>query len=87
MGDPQVVVLDEPTSGLDSLTAAVIVNYLSRLAHEQGKTIIMTIHQPTTDIFHKIDRLVLMVQGSLAYQGPSNESINYFITHFGLKCS
>lgn len=38
--------LDEPTSGLDSLTSYVIVDYLSHLAKNEGKTVLMTIHQP-----------------------------------------
>lgn len=61
ISDPQVIMLDEPTSGLDSLTSYVIVDYLSQLAHEQGKTVLMTIHQPNSDIFNKFDRLFLMV--------------------------
>jgi ABC-type multidrug transport system ATPase subunit len=51
MSDPQLIMLDEPTSGLDSFTALLIVNYLRRLAEEEGRTIIMTIHQPSNDIF------------------------------------
>ena len=42
--DPQVILLDEPTSGLDSFKATSIVLLLKRLAREQGKTIISTIH-------------------------------------------
>lgn len=51
ISDPQVIVLDEPTSGLDSLTSFVIVQYLKNLALNQNKTVIMTIHQPNSDIF------------------------------------
>jgi ABC-type multidrug transport system ATPase subunit len=51
MSDPQLVMLDEPTSGLDSFTALLIINYLRRLAEEEGRTIVMTIHQPSNDIF------------------------------------
>ena len=51
ISDPQVIVLDEPTSGLDSLTSFVIIQYLKNLALNQNKTVIMTIHQPNSDIF------------------------------------
>ena len=42
--DPSLVLLDEPTSGLDSFTAKNICKTLQRLAHNQGKTVISTIH-------------------------------------------
>ena len=42
--DPQVLLLDEPTSGLDSFRALSIVKFLQKLAQEEGKTVISTIH-------------------------------------------
>jgi len=42
--DPSVLLLDEPTSGLDSFRAYSIVKFLRKLARDQGKTIISTIH-------------------------------------------
>lgn len=65
------MVLDEPTSGLDSLTSFIIVDYLHKLAHDQGRTILMTIHQPNNDIFERFDRIFIMVEGRMAYQGPA----------------
>jgi len=46
LSDPAVLILDEPTSGLDSLTSFIIVQYLKELARTEGKTVVMTIHQP-----------------------------------------
>lgn len=42
--DPSMILLDEPTSGLDSFMATSLCALLKKLAHEQGKTIISTIH-------------------------------------------
>jgi ABC-type multidrug transport system ATPase subunit len=42
--DPSVILLDEPTSGLDSFKATRIVKLLNRLARNEGKTVIATIH-------------------------------------------
>jgi ABC-type lipopolysaccharide export system ATPase subunit len=50
ISDPPVIMLDEPTSGLDSLTSYVIVKHLSDLARDRNKTVIMTIHQPNSEI-------------------------------------
>ena len=61
MSDPQVVFLDEPTSGLDSLTSYIICSELKKLAHERNKTIIMTIHQPNSEIFELFDELILLL--------------------------
>jgi ABC-type multidrug transport system ATPase subunit len=84
ISDPQVLFLDEPTSGLDSLTAYVIVWYMKRLASKQNKTIAMTIHQPSSDIYQLFDRLILLVAGKLVYQGSASEAEGYF-TKIGFK--
>lgn len=78
--------LDEPTSGLDSLTSYIIVDYLKRLAKTQNKTIFMTIHQPNAEIFALFDRLTLLVEGKLIYQGSSQQATDYFGKQFGLDC-
>jgi len=48
--DPSLILLDEPTSGLDSFKALQIVKLLKKLA-DQGKTVISTIHQPSSESF------------------------------------
>jgi len=49
--DPSLLVLDEPTSGLDSLIAYNLVRTLHKLSRDKGKTIIATIHQPSSRSF------------------------------------
>ena len=78
MSDPQVIMLDEPTSGLDSLTSFVIIDYLSYIAHKYGKTVLMTIHQPSSEIFQKFDGLILMLQGRVIYQGEADKALDFF---------
>lgn len=46
--DPSIIFLDEPTSGLDSFRATAIVKLLSDLAHKKGKTVVATIHSPSS---------------------------------------
>ena len=46
--DPKVLLLDEPTSGLDSFTAVRIVKCLQDLARKRNKTIVSTIHSPSS---------------------------------------
>ena len=46
----------------------------------------MTIHQPNSDIYRMFDRLFLMVEGRIIYQGAASKAIDYFSEHFGLNC-
>lgn len=66
---PDVLLLDEPTSGLDSASALHIVSLLRFMAVNQGKTIILTIHQPGYRILELFDRLVLILNGSVLHNG------------------
>ncbi|KDN46584.1 hypothetical protein RSAG8_04237, partial [Rhizoctonia solani AG-8 WAC10335] len=62
---------DEPTSGLDALTANNVMTALNDIARS-GRTIILSIHQPRSDIYvDKLDNIVLLVKGGqVAYAGP-----------------
>jgi len=66
--DPQVLLLDEPTSGLDSFKAFTIVKFLKKQA-DKGKTVLATIHQPSSEAFIMFDKLILMCDGHIVYQG------------------
>jgi ABC-type multidrug transport system ATPase subunit len=71
--DPSVIFLDEPTTGLDSTTALQVVLLLRQLANE-GRTIVSTIHQPSSEVFYEFDRLLLIVEGRCIYKGDCKES-------------
>ena len=75
--NPNILFCDEPTSGLDSFMAASVVEIMQRLA-EKGKTIICTIHQPSSDTFEKFHRLCLLSEGQLCFIGNLNETNDFF---------
>ncbi|KAJ6914498.1 hypothetical protein NC651_016691 [Populus alba x Populus x berolinensis] len=75
--NPSILFLDEPTSGLDSTTALKTVQLLQDMA-EGGKTVVTTIHQPSSRLFHKFDKLILLGKGNLLYFGKSSEAMLYF---------
>lgn len=75
--NPSIIFLDEPTTGLDSTTALNVIRFLSKMA-KAGRTIVSTIHQPSSEIFAEFDRLMIMVQGNIVYQGSSKLSPIYF---------
>ncbi|CEJ00122.1 hypothetical protein RMCBS344292_14188 [Rhizopus microsporus] len=62
---PSLLFLDEPTSGLDAYNAGVVMDCLQRLAHEGKRTIIVTIHQPRSNIYKMFDSLMLLSAGQL----------------------
>ncbi|KAG2769804.1 hypothetical protein PC112_g25456 [Phytophthora cactorum] len=47
---PSVLFLDEPTSGLDARSAKMIMDGVRKVA-DSGRTIVCTIHQPSTEVF------------------------------------
>merc|ERR1712228_187038 len=75
---PSLIFLDEPTSGLDSFTALKTLDILKHLTLNQGKQVIATIHQPSSEIFDMIDVLVLLAKGHVVYYGKSRDVIKYF---------
>jgi len=84
MSDPCIIMLDEPTSGLDSFNAGVVIDLLLKQA-AKGRTIISTIHQPSSNVFKKFDKLMLLSEGNIVYHGPCNKSRKYF-AELGYKC-
>jgi ABC-type multidrug transport system ATPase subunit len=75
--DPIVLLLDEPTSGLDSTTAVSLINMLQDLARTDNKTVITSIHQPSSAVFRSFDQLLMLSQGQVVYFGSPFESLQY----------
>jgi len=76
--NPAVLFLDEPTSGLDSFTAYSAISILKKLAHDGGRTVVATIHQPSSEIFHLFDDLLLLADGRVIYHGEIEKAVDYF---------
>ncbi|GMF46956.1 unnamed protein product [Phytophthora fragariaefolia] len=72
---PSILFLDEPTSGLDAHSAKLIMDGVRKVA-DSGRTIVCTIHQPSSDVFFLFDHLLLLKRGG--------ESV--FVGELGEKC-
>lgn len=79
-----ILILDEPTSGLDSFTAHNLVKTLSRLA-KGNRLVLISIHQPRSDIFGLFDLVLLMTSGTTIYLGAAQHMVQYF-TAVGHPC-
>eukprot|EP00941_MAST-03F_sp_MAST-3F-sp1_P002942 g2942.t1 len=84
ISNPNILFLDEPTSGLDSFAAYQVVQILSRLS-ESGRTILCTIHQPSSEVFSVFDDALLLANGELVYHDKREEMVNYF-SQLGHSC-
>ncbi|XP_077438029.1 ATP-binding cassette sub-family G member 8 [Vanacampus margaritifer] len=82
--NPGILILDEPTSGLDSFTAHNLVITLSRLARG-NRLVLLSVHQPRSDIFQLFDLVVLLSSGSAVYCGAARDMVPYF-TALGHPC-
>uniref|UniRef100_M4BE24 ABC transporter domain-containing protein n=1 Tax=Hyaloperonospora arabidopsidis (strain Emoy2) TaxID=559515 RepID=M4BE24_HYAAE len=79
---PSVLFLDEPTSGLDARAAKLLMDGVRKVA-DSGRTVICTIHQPSTEIFLLFDSLLLLQRGGeTVYFGELGHNggtiVNYF---------
>ncbi|KAK0502128.1 P-loop containing nucleoside triphosphate hydrolase protein [Armillaria luteobubalina] len=77
LGNPSVLFLDEPTTGLDATSAYHLVKTLKSLV-QKGRTVIMTLHQPRSEAFLLLDRVMVLSQGHALYAGVSSGAISWF---------
>ncbi|MEM1536638.1 MAG: ABC transporter ATP-binding protein, partial [Candidatus Bathyarchaeia archaeon] len=59
--DPPLILADEPTGELDTVNAKIVVNYLSKVSRELGKTVIMVTHDPS--VARAADRILRIEDG------------------------
>ncbi|KAG5949784.1 hypothetical protein E4U53_005767 [Claviceps sorghi] len=85
LNDPRILLLDEPTSGLDAFTASSIMEVLEGLANE-GRTVILTIHQARSDLFRHFGNVLLLARGGLpVYAGSAKRMLGHF-GQLGFDC-
>ncbi|XP_062933837.1 ATP-binding cassette sub-family G member 5 [Cynocephalus volans] len=75
--NPKVMLLDEPTTGLDCLTANHIVVLLAQLAR-RNRIVILTIHQPRSELFQLFDKIAILSFGELVFCGTPVELLDFF---------
>ena len=83
--DPSLLCLDEPTSGLASEDALNVIRLLRQLA-DRGKTILLTIHQPSLQAYRLLDNTLYLADGEQVYYGPAFPDSFYFF-HPHLRAS
>lgn len=74
--NPSLLLLDEPTSGLDATTAQRIVAVLRSLARG-GRTVVTTIHQPSSRLYRMFDKVLVLSDGHPIYSGHAGRVMEY----------
>lgn len=75
--NPLILFCDEPTTGLDSYNAVTVVQKLQDVA-ASGKLVIVAIHQPSSQLFHYFDHIMLLAEGKLVFQGTREDASSFF---------
>lgn len=81
---PRLLFLDEPTSGLDSAAAFFVMQTLRSLSRD-GRTVLFSIHQPSSEVFSLFDNLFLLSSGQTIYFGEAPRAHEFF-AQAGFPC-
>ncbi|KAL5054544.1 hypothetical protein RYX36_035226 [Vicia faba] len=84
---PRLLFLDEPTSGLDSAASYYVMSRIARLNLSDGvpRTVVVSIHQPSSEVFELFHDLCLLSSGETVYFGPSYDANQFFAAN-GFPC-
>ncbi len=76
--EPSILLVDEPTSGLSSMDSEKVMLLLKRHVYK-GKLVIINIHQPSSDLYKLLDKLLMIDKGGrIIYNGNPMDAIAYF---------
>jgi len=85
IGPARSFFMDEISNGLDSSTTFRIIKSFQQLANINECTMLISLLQPTPEIFDLFDDLILMAEGKIIYHGPRNEA-HIFLEESGFRC-
>lgn len=71
--DPKIVLFDEPTTGQDPIRKNAILSTIAHYRKKFGFTAVLVSHD-IPDVFFISDRIILLWEGGVAFQGPYEES-------------
>ncbi|QIX27427.1 ATP-binding cassette domain-containing protein [Nocardioides sp. JQ2195] len=69
LGDPGVLVLDEPANGLDPEGIVWLRGFLRHLAHDEGRTVLVSSHV-LGEVQATVDNVVVIAGGRLVHESP-----------------
>ncbi|CAH1426172.1 unnamed protein product [Lactuca virosa] len=82
---PKLMLLDEPTSGLDSAASYYVMNQIAKLTRQYHMTVLVAIHQPSSQVFGLFNNLCLLSLGKAIYFGTTFAANQFFAAN-GFPC-
>ncbi|CAM8984726.1 unnamed protein product [Rhodiola kirilowii] len=82
---PQLLFLDEPTSGLDSAASFHVMTRIINIAQRDKRTVVASIHQPSSEVFELFHNLCLLSGGRTVYFGSAPMAKKFFAST-GFPC-
>ncbi|CAI5514863.1 unnamed protein product [Closterium sp. Naga37s-1] len=73
-----VMAFDEISTGLDSSATYDIVSAIRTIARVRRTTNAFSLLQPPPEVFNLFDRVIVLSEGSIIYQGPQADVLTYF---------
>jgi len=74
LGDPEVLVLDEPANGLDPEGIVWLRTFLRHLAHERGRTVLVSSHV-LGEVQASVDDVVVIARGRLVHESSLQDLV------------
>ncbi|RLN90779.1 hypothetical protein BBJ28_00005766 [Nothophytophthora sp. Chile5] len=84
-GDQLVTMMDEISTGLDSAAAFDIIKTQRSLAKALHRTVVISLLQPSPEIFALFDNVLILNEGRVIYNGAREEAPGYF-ERLGFTC-
>ncbi|KAJ8577783.1 hypothetical protein ON010_g1422 [Phytophthora cinnamomi] len=84
-GNAYVKMMDEISTGLDSAATFDIISMQRSIAKKFHKTVVISLLQPSPEVFALFDNVLMMNEGRIVYNGPREKALSYF-ENLGFKC-
>uniref|UniRef100_H3GDX6 ABC transporter domain-containing protein n=1 Tax=Phytophthora ramorum TaxID=164328 RepID=H3GDX6_PHYRM len=84
-GNKFVLMMDEISTGLDSAATFDIISTQRSLAKALHKTVVISLLQPSPEVYELFDDVLLLNDGYVMYHGARAEALSYF-EDMGFQC-
>ena len=78
LGTYSVMVYDQPLTGSDLAMTYDLVNTIRAVCRIQQSSAVMALNHLSQEAFDLFDRIILLGEGHVLYQGPRQDAVTYF---------
>jgi hypothetical protein len=84
---PKLLLMDEPLTGANPYEISVMMLTFREMVN-QDRTVVLSVHQPSAEVFKLFDTVLLLSSGRVVYFGPVSNAANFFVVSpFGYDLS